>query len=312
MDSQRARLKSIAGLAWLLTGLSVAIVLVSGYIRLDGAGLGCAGWPDCYGGVLAGGPHFHLGAVRVLHRVTASVALLLGFFAAWRCIRPTPIEPVASYAAALVALMIALTLVGLWSSDPHRVWSSAFNMLGGLALVSLSWRMVLASAPARPQGQSSMSAGLLRGGIVALALTIVMGALIGARYAAVSCLSVPDCNGVWWPAAEAWAALNPFMNVLAPAPHGDAGGVMLHLLHRYGAVLALLLLGIAGGQALRAAATRRIGSGLLLLLVIELALGGLTVASGFKLWLAIAHSVTAALLLAAVLTLVDAQRRAPR
>jgi cytochrome c oxidase assembly protein subunit 15 len=248
--------------------------------------------------VLVGGPHPHTGAVRILHRLAASIALLLGFYTAWRCLRPTPLLPVARYATALLTLMIALTFVGVWSSDPHRIWASFFNMLGGLGLVSLSWRTVLA-AESRPLASQGPDAGLLlRAGLGLLAASIALGALIGARYAAISCASAPSCGGVWWPAAEGWAALNPFATVAVSTLPGDAGGVTLHLLHRYCALLALIVMGLVALQALAADATRKSGGWLLILLLIEFALGSLTVLSGFSLWLAIGHSVCAAALLA--------------
>jgi len=298
MESHSGRLKRIRKLALLLTALSFMVALISAYIRLSGAGLGCVGWPDCYGQVLAGGPTLHAGVVRVVHRITASTSLLLGFYIAWHCLRPNPIQPAARYATLLLLLMIVLALVGLWSSDPHRVWTSFLNMLGGLGLVSLSWRMVVATGSDASRPLPAQPDSVLRGGLAVLALAIALGALIGARFAATACVSTPSCAGVWWPAAEGWGALNPFASVLAPAMHGDTGGVTLHLLHRYCAVAAVLLLGMAGLRALKADATRNAGKWLLALLVSEFALGGLTVVSGFSLWLAIGHSVCAAALLA--------------
>ncbi|MEI8161892.1 MAG: COX15/CtaA family protein [Betaproteobacteria bacterium] len=305
MASRGDRLKRIRNLALLLTVLSFLIVVISAYIRMTGAGLGCAGWPDCYGQLLAGGPHPHTGAVRIMHRVAASLALLLGFFAAWHCARPAPVQPLGRYAAMLLALMILLTLVGIFSSDAHRVWAGFVNMLGGLGLVALSWRMVLAAEPGAPRPDLSRPGLPLRGGLVALAAAIALGALIGARYAAVSCTSTPACAGVWWPAAEGWTALNPFAVVAAASLPGDAGGVTLHLLHRYCAAAALLLLGIAGVQAQNAGATRVAGRWLIVLLLAEFALGSLTVVSGFNLWLAIGHSVCAPGLLAAGIQLLN-------
>lgn len=298
METHSDRLTRIRALALLLTALSLLIVLISAYIRLRGAGLGCVGWPDCYGQLLVGGPHPHSGAVRILHRATAASSLLLAFFAAWQCLRPTPLQPVARYATLLVALMILLTLIGLWSSDAHRVWTSFLNMLGGLGLVSLSWRMVMAADTDSFRPPSSGPGVPLRAGLAALAMTLVLGVLIGARYAALSCTSAPACGGIWWPPAEGWAAINPFTSVAAAPRPGDAGGITLHLLHRYCAAAALLLLGLAGLQALAGKTRRTAGGWLLGLSLIEFALGSLTLLSGFSLWLAIGHSVCAAALLA--------------
>lgn len=301
MQARSERLKIIRRLAVLLAALSLLMLLVSAYIRLGGAGLGCSDWPDCYGRLLAGGAHPHAGAVRILHRGIASLALLLGFLLAWRCLRPSPIQPAARQAMLLLALMILLTFIGIFSADPQRAWASLGNILGGVALVALSWRLVLSTAP--EVGMPALSAapraaGLLHAGLAALLVTIALGALIGARYAALSCTSVPACDGVWWPPAQGWVVLDPFAAVAAPAAPGDAGGVALHLLHRAAALAALLLLGLGGLLALAPAATRKIAALLLVLLGIEFALGSLTVLSGFSLGLAIGHSVGAALLLA--------------
>ncbi len=91
--------------------------------------------------------------------------------------------------------------------------------------------------------------------------------------------------------------------IAAAAGPGDEGGVALHLLHRYCALATLLLLGIGGLQGLAQPATRASAVVLLALLLVQFALGVLTVLSGFGLWLAIAHSVCASLLLAATLQL---------
>jgi len=309
MDSGSLRLARIRTLALALAGLSVAVVVVSAYIRLNGAGLGCAAWPECYGQLLSGGPFPHNGAVRILHRVAASAALLLGFVLAWHCRRPEPIRPLAGQAALLLALMILLTMVGIFSADPHRAWAGFFNILGGAALVALSARLALAAGRDAALAGGAPPAALPHAALGLLVLAIALGALIGARYAAVACTSLPACSGVAWPAPGGWGALNPFVTVAAPAAAGDEGGVALHLVHRYLAVATLLLLGLAGLRALARPATRPTAVALLLLLAVQFTLGVLTVLGGFALWLAIAHSVGATLLLAAAMQLLARSRR---
>lgn len=301
-ESRSRRLRRIRRLALLLTALSLLVVFVSAHLRLSGAGLGCPGWPDCYGQVLVAGPHPNSGPFRILHRIAASLSLLLGFALAWQCLRPSPVQPVARYATLLLALMIALALVGVFSADPHRVWSSFFNMLGGVALVALSWGAALAAAPEQVAGAPRRSAALLHAGLGLLALTIALGALIGARYAAIACPSLPGCSDVSWPAAAGWGALNPFATVGVATGLGDAGGVALHLLHRYAALATLLLLGVAGLQAMAHGGARASAGLMLALLLVQLALGVLTVLSGFSPGLAIAHSVCASMLVAAAIT----------
>lgn len=298
MDTRTARMKRIRILAQVLTALSLLILLVSAYIRLRGAGLGCSPWPDCYGQILTGAANLHNGDARILHRSVASLTLLLGFALVWHCQRPQTIQPAAAYATPLLALMIVLTFVGLWSSDPHRAWAGFINILGGAGLVLLSWRTALAAGAAPAPAAPRPSAALLHAGLGVLALTIALGALIGIRYAATACPSLPDCGGVLWPATSGLSALNPFTSIAAAVSMGDDGGVALHLMHRYCALASLLLLGLGGAQALGQPATRQSAVLLLALLLIQFALGVLTVLSGFSLGLAVAHSVCASALLA--------------
>ncbi|MCX7149699.1 MAG: COX15/CtaA family protein [Rhodocyclales bacterium] len=144
---------------------------------------------------------------------------------------------------------------------------------------------------------------LIHAGLGLLVLTIALGALIGARYAATACPSLPGCGDVSWPAAAGWSALNPFATVAAATALGDDGGVALHLLHRYCALTTLLLLGIGSLQALMHGATRARAGLMLALLLVQFALGVLTVVSGFSLGLAVAHGACAAALLAATVQL---------
>ena len=82
---------------------------------------------------------------------------------------------------------------------------------------------------------------------------------------------------------------------------GDDGGVALHLLHRYCALTTLLLLGIGGLQALTHGAARASAGLMLALLLVQFALGVLSVVSGFSLGLAVAHGVCATALLGAAM-----------
>lgn len=303
MTDDRARLKQIRTLALLLAALSFVVMLLSVYLRLDYAGLGCADWPACYGQLLTEGPRPHTGIVRMLHRLTASLALVLTIIVVWKSLRPQPLQPVARNAVLLLLLMLFLSVIGILSADPHRVAVSFLNILGGLGLVSFSWRVLRATEGTARQATPPRPDLTLHLGLATLTTSILLGALIGARYAAATCTSLPDCHGVWWPAAAGWAALDPFVHLAAAPAAGEAGGVTVHLLHRYLAVATLLLLGAAGLRALQQPATRVAARMLLLLLGLAVALGILAVASGFNLWLTVAHSASAASLLAAIVQL---------
>jgi cytochrome c oxidase assembly protein subunit 15 len=306
MRADANRRRAIRVLALLIGALSLAVVILSAYLRLDAAGLGCANWPNCYGSVLTSAPPpLHYGLPRLLHRLVASVALVLTLILVWRCLRPTPLPSAARYAVLLLLLMLALSVLGFFSADPRRALVGFLNIMGGLGLVSFSWRVAMAAEPSSfnvtvrypPPGI------LLRVGVVALTLTVLLGAWIGATYSAIACPSLPVCDGVWWPATDGWAALNPLMRPsVAPMP-GDAGGVTLHLLHRFLAVTVLLVLGFAALSALRHTATRASGIGVLLLLLTVSGFGVAAVSNDLPLWLVLGHGAAAAMLLGAVASL---------
>jgi heme A synthase len=285
-------------LASLLVVGCLLVVCVSAYVRLAGAGLGCADWPHCYGQIIVEGGRTHYGVVRIVHRLAATASLLLAFFALWVSLRPQPLQPAARSATLLTVLMLVLTLVGVWSADLQRVGVGLFNILGGLMLVAFSWRLWLATGPAQP-ATAVRGDPLLKVGLHCLTLTLLLGALIGARYAAVACETLPLCHGTAWPDTEVWEALNPFVRISGPTPPGDTGGVALHLLHRYAAVATLLLLGFGAGRQLAAATTRTAALTVLGLLFTVAGLGIISVGTSFNIVASVAHNVAAAALLAA-------------
>lgn len=307
MNADVRRLGRIRGLALIIGVLSLIVVAVSAYLRLDAAGLGCSDWPACYGGVLTGHPQaLHYGFARLLHRITASAALILTVVLVWQCLRPLPVAA-ARPALLLLLLMLALSGLGFFSADPRRTLVGFLNIVGGLGLVSFSWRVVLSAAPGRPSCIAGTSL-LFRLGILALSLTVLLGAWLGASYSAVACLSLPGCEGGAQAISQGWSILDPMLILAAPQAPGAPEGVLMHLLHRGLALLSLLLLGgaLPGMLAKTGMTTAKTGfvlATVVLLLVGVTALGMAAVAGGLGLWLVVGHGIGAAMLLAAVATL---------
>lgn len=254
------RLRRVRRLAFLLTALSLGVVGVSAFLRLQGAGLGCADWPACYGQVLTAATHSPPPLGRLIHRIVATGALLLTIHLAWIGWRSRPWQPWARQAVILLGLMLFLSVVGVWSGDPRRTSVNFINLVGGLALVPMSWRIAMASTGAETPGRR-LSSPALAAGTILLTAAVILGALIGARYAALD---------------------------------DSAGGIALHWLHRGLAVLACLLLGHAALRRPDRAASKA----LLGLLGLEILLGAITVMGDFPLWAAVGHNVAAAALLA--------------
>lgn len=301
------RLQRIRATALLLTALSLLVVSLSAYLRLDGAGLGCADWPACYGKVLfSEARETTYGVARLLHRLAATLALLLGCSLLWQCWRRPSIPQAARPASLLLLLMLSLSALGLWSADPRLTLVGFLNIIGGLGLVTFSWRVVLASSHGSPWREMPAPGLVLRLGVLALTLTVMVGALIGATYAAAACTTFPDCGGRWWP-SPTWSAIRPFTGPAASPPAGDPGAASLHLLHRYGAFATLLLLAAGILPVLRDELRGKAARLLLILLVSEVMLGSLVVLSAYSLALAVSHGTCAAVVLATVATLLRRQ-----
>lgn len=253
--SSSIRLESTA-----LVVLTLSVVAVSAWLRLHGAGLGCDEWPACYGQNLSLADYRPPAVARAIHRVVASLALLLAILLAWRARsepRPSWRRPVFG----LLGLMVVLAAVGVWSHDPRNALVNFVNLVGGLLLVPISWR-VMDNARTGADFPKGAPSTLVVAGVAALLATVMLGAWIGASHAAI------DLSGA---------------------------GVALHWLHRGLAALTLVLLGQAAWRRLRSRAARA----LLALLFVELALGILLVVADLPLLIAVAHNLTAALLLAA-------------
>ncbi|HOL65686.1 MAG TPA: COX15/CtaA family protein, partial [Accumulibacter sp.] len=194
--------------------------------------------------------------------------------------------------------LAALAVLGIWSGEARLMPIVFLNLLGGLGLVSFSWRIFLATANAAPRTPTTPAPPTLRFGTLTLTLTVLCGAAIGAGQLALTCTTFPDCDGQWWPFVRdgaAWFALPDWHPSIADSK-------TLHLLHRYAALLSVLLLG-HGVWMLWRSGNRRLASVVMVsLLTGTAALGIAMLLSDFPLRLASAHVLSAAALLAAVAT----------
>ena len=93
-------------------------------------------------------------------------------------------------------------MIGVWSAGLHRPAVVLGNLLGGMTMLGLAWWLALAQLPRRetpgPADNTLRPWALL--GIAVIGLQILSGALTSAEFAALACVSFPDCQGTWWPA----------------------------------------------------------------------------------------------------------------
>jgi heme a synthase len=284
--------------------LAIALLVItttSAYIRFTQAGLGCADWPDCYGAHAASltpaldesDPLF---LPRAMHRVAASAAGILVLVIAvmgweqWGRYRSQWI------AVTLVLLALGLAWLGLATPSPLPIVTLG-NLLGGMGMLALSMRLFIG----RQDDMSSEPTVQLwvRTAIVIGVVQIALGAMIGARYGATVCNTLPGCADGIGISSSSLAVFNPVVVTTAEA-FDKAAIAALHLLHRVVAIiLALLAIRIAFFAPRMHGLRRHVTYAIAALVLLQLVSGAWFVLRP-TLWLALAHNLGAALLLTAL------------
>lgn len=297
-------------IALLCTAMVFAITSLSAFIRLSQSGLGCSDWPQCYGSRMRdaqqGQPPVAsdseaVKAARQAHRLVAVVALLLVIAMVVLCFGNRPyLQREGLLALALLALALGLAVLGRFTAGARLPVVTLGNLLGGMSMLALSWQLAVRTTDA----PSSKLRGWARIGAALLLIQLSLGALVSSSYAGLSCGSATDCLRVTEATGWSWSVLNPWREPAFDTWQNslNAAGAITQLAHRSGALLILLVL-LPLGVALLRSGRRGQGALLLSLLCVQVALGGLMVASSLPLTLTLAHNMVAALLMAVLLRL---------
>ena len=314
----------------LCLALVAALVVLSAYIRLNHAGLGCADWPACYGHIgaaerhpaghstadtvsayqqLANEKHTPQSAAITAHRFIASLLgiaiITLTFTAIARRHKGAPVLiPVL-----LLALTLFLAVLGNWSGGLHRPAVVLGNLIGGFGMLVLLWLLWLRSRRAADRGYAPPHAlrAWIDFGLALLIAQILLGSLTSANFAALACTTFPDCDGHWLPGVAITKAFDILRVLPVNAASVVSGGNELqaiHMAHRLGAWLTFITLSWIALRAIRAGGSyRNNGIIVLALLFSEILIGMSAVLTGIPIALATAHNALAALLLLSMLSL---------
>lgn len=307
---------SLVSLALLLTLITV---ILSAYIRLSVNGLGCVEWPDCYGRINVSVQHQGIdvltgaaesmqhSGIRTLHRLVASVLGIFVVLIAAMALRGrgVPANTGVKVPLLILAITIFLSWLGYATPTPLVPAVTLGNLLGGLGMLALLWwlsqRSVMLDVSRQIRSYHLKPRVVM--GLVLLCGQITLGAWTSAWFAGPACPELISCSGAEW----SLSAVNIFreLDVNNQGKILNAGTAeMIHLLHRFGAILTavyLLWLGlkvIAFKDRLRAT-----GTTLLSLLGLQLVLGLLSIPMQLPLLMVTAHNAIAAMLLLTMINL---------
>lgn len=226
-------------------------------------------------------------------------------------------DAVAKLATGLLMLVTFQSLLGMWTViwlvKPVVVMS---HLMGGLSTFALLLVLAWWTTPnsVRVHAEAPRLRVLLGIGLGLLMVQIALGGWIAANYAALACgFDFPKCKGSWWPEMDFSEGFVLWRGIGVDFEGGVLDGparAAIQMAHRIGAVVLTLYFLFLGYRLITTAGFRAGGITLMLLLVVQLALGIANVVMGLPLWVATAHLMVGVVMLFAMITLL-VRLRAP-
>ncbi len=310
---------------------AMSVIILGAFTRLVDAGLGCPDWPGCYGHILWPNDAEEIATANqaypdapveldktwpeMVHRYLATTlgAIVLALAAlAWR--HRGPGQPL-RLPIFLLAFVILQGMFGMWTVT-LKLWPQVVtaHLLGGFTTISLLWILTLRlNNYSWRLGNETLARVSRHRTLAAVALAVVIGQItLGgwttSNYAAVACPDLPTCQAEWIPPMDFAAGFDVFQqvgpNYLGGTMTNEAR-VAIHMSHRLGAIVTLLVVGALCLRLLRDDHTgvRKLGVGIGAVLTVQFLLGLGNILFQFPVWVATAHNAVGALLLLSVITL---------
>lgn len=326
-------------LALFATVFATMVIMLGAFTRLVDAGLGCPDWPGCYGHLLwpnqadeiavANQKYVDAAPVDIaktwpemVHRYFAGTLGLLVFALMVMAFkhRSNPNYPW-RLPIVLSLLVVWQAIFGMWTVTmkllPQVV---SIHLLGGFTTFALLGLFSLRLSNWRWQSGHTIAQQLINSnkwvlvGLALIVMQIMLGGWVAANYAALVCSGFPDClNGTYFPEADYKAGFNLFQQLDESSGQTSyEGGILpfdarlaIHIMHRMGAIVVVIYWMVLIYRLFRLNYSPlshwlKVIAGLL---VLQIALGVSNIVLVLPLYIAVAHNLVGALLLASVVIL---------
>jgi cytochrome c oxidase assembly protein subunit 15 len=313
----------IAGFGMILT---LVVIILGAWVRLSDAGLGCPDWPGCYGALTwpkeaaaidSANEAFperpvevHKAWKEMVHRYVAGALVLLVVAMNWIAWRSPGAPALRGKAAFLLVLILFQAALGMWTVTlklkPIIVMAHLLGGMATLALIVWLWHASRSNRGYTPGRPVQRQRRWVLAGLLVLITQIALGGWTSANYSALVCPDLPTCMGQWWPEANFREGFVLWREIGVDYEGGVldlSSRTAIHLTHRIGAIVTLLVLLIASWRLVRVATLQRLGATLAALVSLQFMLGLLNILLRLPLPIAVAHNGVAALLLAVMTTL---------
>ncbi len=311
-------------LIWITTFLVFDLIMFGAFTRLTDSGLGCPDWPGCYGQANPVQAHADISAaeaamptgpvtvvkawIEMIHRYLAMgigvliVALMAISWRRWLQSKRTESKFSPVFPTLLFVFVCLQGAFGAWTVTLllKPVIVTTHLLLGMALLALLAWFGARRSDYPPPSGSTS---AFRMPAILALTLLFVqicLGGWVSTNYAALACTDFPMCNGEFMPAMD-FANGFTLWRDLGMTASGEYLSLdaltAIHWVHRVFAFIVAAMIAWAAYCALAVESLRKTARWLLIVLVLQLAIGITNVFLQLPLLLAVLHNGGAALLL---------------
>ncbi|WP_175330531.1 COX15/CtaA family protein [Candidatus Ichthyocystis hellenicum] len=300
--------------------LSVAGIFLGSYVRLSNAGLGCPDWPGCYGHfwvpktvneVLSAekryGTAFFYGLAsrEMIHRYVVSLLGLLivtmFFLTFFYSSIDKRLSRERSWVTCLLLLVISQGLFGMWTVT-LKLWPIIVttHLMGGILTFCLAIWMFCRVSNIHKGSTVSLPVRLLSITVLLmLALQILLGGWVSTNYAGLSCESLLRCNGKLVPNMNFALAfsLEPYPALMIIPPVAQVTVLWLHRLWAMFVTAGVLFLSVK----LYMKRYILVSVAMTILVFLQIIFGISNIIFHLPKFVAVSHTVCAAMLLASLL-----------